>query len=191
MYNAKLILLVILSAFIIQTVPLAQITPKWITESNKHTQILLDIMAKFNPEAAARYGIDGIDEQIFDLNPGFNERNKIAYQEAKVELLKRLEVAKINEVKQDLQILITAVDEQLENTRLEEKYFLPYFNLSQIIFYSMKALLDDQIEESRRPAALVRLKKYTGKTKGFTPVTKRAQDYLESKLANKKLLGSC
>jgi uncharacterized protein DUF885 len=186
MSKFKSILFIII---LFQSISFAQETPQWIAESNKHTQLLLDIMAKFNPESAARYGIDGIDEQIFDVNPGFIERNDAAYAEAKVELVKRLKVAKISEVKMDLQILINAVDEQLENSRLEEKYFLPYFNLSEIMFYSLQSLLDPQIEESRRPAALVRLKKYTGLAEGFTPVTKLVQDYLQSMLKNKELLG--
>ena len=76
MLKAKSLLFIILSILLLQSFSNAQETPQWITESNRHTQLLLDIMAKFNPEAAARFGIDGIDEQIFDLNPGFNKRNK-------------------------------------------------------------------------------------------------------------------
>jgi hypothetical protein len=189
MFIQKRFLFIIISVLLLQAISFAQTIPHRITESNKHTQILLDIMAHFNPESAARYGVEGIDEQIFDLNPGFIERNNEAYKQAKVELQKRQAIAKIDEVKLDLQILINAVDEQLENSRLEEKYFLPYFNLAQIIFYSMQALLDDQINESRRPAALLRLEKYTGITQDYTPVTKLAQDYIESKLANIELLG--
>ena len=133
MIKIKNIIVTIILFLFVQSNSLAQEKPQWITESNKHTQLLLDIMAKFNPEAAARYGIEGIDEQIFDINPGFIERNNSAYKNAKTELQSRLENSKNANVKLDLQILIDAVDEQLENSRLEEKYFLPYFNLSEII----------------------------------------------------------
>jgi len=134
MIKVKKIIATFIIMLLIQSISVAKETQQWITESNKHTQLLLDIMAKFNPEAAARYGIEGIDEQIFDINPGFVERSNDAYKNAKTELQKRLENAKIDEVKLDLQILINAVDEQLENSRLEEKYFLPNFNLSEIYF---------------------------------------------------------
>jgi len=189
MTKVKSILVTILFIFLMQTLSTAKETSKWIIESNKHTQLLLDIMAEFNPESAASFGVDGIDDQIFDLNPGFIERNNTAYEDAKVELQKRLEIAKIDEVKLDIQILINAIDEQLENSRLEEKYFLPYFNLAEIIFYSSKALLDEQIEESRRSSAAIRLKKYTGMLKGYKPVTQLAKEYIQSKLSNKELLG--
>jgi len=189
MTKVKSILVTILFIFLMQTLSIAKETSKWIIESNKHTQLLLDIMAEFNPESAASFGVDGIDDQIFDLNPGFIERNNTAYEDAQVELQKRLEIAKIDEVKLDIQILINAIDEQLENSRLEEKYFLPYFNLAEIIFYSSKALLDEQIEESRRSSAAIRLKKYTGMLKGYKPVTQLAKEYIQSKLSNKELLG--
>jgi len=189
MTKVKSILVTILFIFLMQTLSTAKETSKWIIESNKHTQLLLDIMAEFNPESAASFGVDGIDDQIFDLNPGFIERNNTAYEDAQVELQKRLEIAKIDEVKLDIQILINAIDEQLENSRLEEKYFLPYFNLAEIIFYSSKALLDEQIEESRRSSAAIRLKKYTGMLKGYKPVTQLAKEYIQSKLSNKELLG--
>jgi len=186
---SKTSLVFFLSLCLLPLILPAQTTISWIDESNKNTQLLLDIMARFSPESAARYGVEGIDEKIFDLNPGYIERSVAAYQEARIELEKRLTTAKINEVKQDLQILIAAVDDELENTRLNEQYFLPYYNISQIMFYSLQALLDDQIEESRYPAALVRLKKYTGITEGYTPIAILAQNHIESKLPNASLIG--
>jgi len=128
----------------------------WVDVSNQNTMLLLHILKKFNPETAASFGITGVDSAIFDLTPGYNDRKKAAYQDARAELEKRLPEATIPEVKQDIQILLLAVDETLEDLRLDEKYMLPYFNPAQSVFYSLQALLDDQIESERRPAALAR-----------------------------------
>jgi len=60
---------------------------------------------------------------------------------------------------------------------------LPYFNLTQTVFGGLSSLLDDQVEAARRPAALVRLKKYAGLAPGTTPITRLAEDYIRSRLA--------
>ena len=41
--------------------------PSWIEESNRHAQILLDVMARYNAESAASFGVEGHDSEIFDL----------------------------------------------------------------------------------------------------------------------------
>ena len=181
----KILILVYLGCAIL----VANEVPAWVEQSNQHTRLLLDILKEYNPETAAAYGLSGIDEAIIDLTPGYRERKIKAYEDARSELKKRLEQASITEVKQDIQILLMAVDETLEDFRLDEKYMLPYFNPSQSVFYSIQALLDDQITAERRPAALVRLKKYTGLAEGYEPMTENARREIEAKLNNKGLLG--
>ena len=53
---------------------LAQPSLQWVEESNQHTKLLLETQAKSSPESAARLGLEGYDERISDLTPGFNER---------------------------------------------------------------------------------------------------------------------
>src|SRR5262249_20506491 len=65
-------------------------------------------------------------------------------------------------VAQDLQILVDATRRQINGSELREKLLVPYYNLPQIFFGSMRSLLDPQIAAERRPAALVRLRKYLG-----------------------------
>ena len=180
----------VLISFITISLPLYAGSPKdWVAESDRNTKVLLDVMAHYNPETAAYFGIDGLDENIFDVNPGFIEREKADNTKVRKELEQRLKAATVPEVKQDLQILLNAIDEQLASQQLDEKYFLPYYNISQTIFYSIMGLLSDQISADRYPAALVRLKKYTGLTEGYIPVTKLLQDHISTKLQNQHLLG--
>ncbi len=167
----------------------AQQSSSWVAESDNYTKLLLDVMAKFSPESAAQYGIEGIDDRIIDAKPGFVERELAADQEVRIKLEKALESVKTDEVRQDIEILIRNIDEYKESTLLNQKYYLPYHNVSQLVFYSLQSLLDDQVAAERRPSALIRLKKYTGQMDGFTPVTELFQNEIEEKLMNKNLMG--
>lgn len=161
----------------------------WIKISDDNTQLLLDVMKKFNPETAARYGVEGIDEQIIDIKSGYNIRKNEAYKKAVVELQSRLQRAEIPEVRQDLQILIIAAKNEIKSSELERKYFLPYFSPAHAAFLSISALLEDQVSAERRPSALVRLKKYTGLEEGYVPFTNLAMQNISENLKNKYLLG--
>ena len=188
MKSLKLIHIILLLSFTF-LLSYAQSTIPWVEESNKYTQLLLDVMTRFSPESAARYGIEGIDEEIIDVNPGFVERELAADMEVRAKLKKALETVKAEEVRQDIEILITAIDDSKQSTKLNQKYYLPYYNISQLIYYSLQSLLDDQVTEERRPAALVRLKKYTGEMDGYLPVTDLVQNHISEKLKDEKLLG--
>ncbi|HSK79417.1 MAG TPA: DUF885 domain-containing protein [Thermoanaerobaculia bacterium] len=164
-------------------------TPAWVERSDENAQVLLEVLARFGPEGAGQLGIPGLDEQILDLSPGFVERATAAASQAGDELRRRLATEKDPAVRQDLQILIGATEDNIRGNRMEEKYFLPYFNVTQIVFGGLQSLLDDQIEAGRRPAALVRLRKYTGMEPGTTPLTRLAEDFTRARLADPKLLG--
>jgi len=179
----------IFSFFLLPFTSIYSQSPAWVEKSNQNAMILLEIMADFNPETAAYFGIEGIDEKILDVKPGFVERERQADLAAREKLTDVLKTEQVPEVRQDLQILIRAIDESVENTRLNQKYFLPYYNVSQLIFYSLQSLLDDQIAADRRPAALVRLNKYTGLTSGYTAVTELLKNHILEKLADEALLG--
>lgn len=163
--------------------------PAWVAKSDQNTQVVLDMLARFSPEGAGQLGISGLDEEIFDLKPGFEQRADEATVKLRAELARRLAAENDPPVKQDLQILLKTVDDNVKGTEIGRQTYLPYFNLSQTVFGGLRALLDDQVEASRRPAALVRLKKYAGMTPGYTPIAKLAEDYVRTKLSNQKLVG--
>ena len=48
--------------------------PEWIEQSNANAQPLLELMAKYAPESAAAYGVEGHDADIVDLQPGYDVR---------------------------------------------------------------------------------------------------------------------
>ncbi len=134
----------------------------WIERSNQNAQLLLAVQAQFQPEAAARTGMPGLDERISDFEPGHQQRLRDALGKAQAELEKRLAAEQDPLVAQDLQIMIDAARRQIKGSELREKLEVPYYNLPQMIFGSMRSLLDPQVAAERRPAALVRLRKYLG-----------------------------
>jgi len=134
----------------------------WIDRSNENAQLLLDVQAKFQPEGAARQGIAGLDDRVADFAPGHLQRQRDAVRQAQTELERRLAAEKDPLVAQDLQILIDAAKRQVKGSELREKLQVPYYKLPQLVFGSMRSLLDPQIAAERRPAALVRLRKYLG-----------------------------
>jgi uncharacterized protein (DUF885 family) len=158
----------------------------WIERSNQNAQLLLQVQAKFQPESAARQGIPGLDDRISDFTPGHRQRQRDAIREVQAELEKRLAGEQDALVAQDLQILIDATKRQIKGSELREKLEVPYDNLPQLVFGSMRSLLDPQVAAERRPAALVRLRKYFGLEGGQPSIVQLAE--AETRAAFKKRL---
>ncbi|MDH3778747.1 MAG: DUF885 domain-containing protein, partial [Gammaproteobacteria bacterium] len=138
-------------------------------------QIVLEVMSKFSPEGAGRLGIDGLDEQISDLGSGIYERSLEATREVLAELRKREAAETHPKVKQDLGILVKALEDNIQTSELDRANMLPYYTVSQTVFFGVRGLIDAQIPRERYPAALVRIEKYAGLTEGFEAITEQAK----------------
>jgi uncharacterized protein (DUF885 family) len=144
---------------------------EWVEESNANSHVLLEVLARYNPESAGRIGIDGYDDAIRDLTPGYRERYKEDLYKTQAGLEEIMSTADEGPVKQDLQIMLAEISENLEELRINEKYFLPYYDAAGFLYNGIRALLEDRIPAERRKAALVRLKKYAGTQQGYIPIT--------------------
>jgi hypothetical protein len=167
----------------------APAVPAWVQRSDESADRVLAVLARFNPEGAGDLGISGLDEEILDLKPGFNERSRAALAEAQAKLKERLAEEKDPAVRQDLRIMIDAVASSQRGSELSEKFQIPYFNLTAAVFQGLRSLLDDQVEAARRPAALVRLRKYAGLVPGTPAIAGLAEQYTRSRLAEPGLAG--
>jgi len=160
----------------------------WTKKSDENAKVMLDIVAKYAPESAGQIGVEGLDEEIVDLTPGVNERFKADAQRA----IKALENKYKNEehpaLRQDLEILMDTARQMIRGQDLTEKYQYGYNQLAQNVFFGIRGLLDDQVAEERRPAALKRLKKYAGMAEGRQPITQLARDRMNEQFAKKGLL---
>jgi hypothetical protein len=163
--------------------------PAWVQRSNANAQILLEIGARFFPESAAAGGVSGVDDQIVDLKPNHGERHADALRAAAKTLSERLASEKDPLVRQDLELMIEDTRQEIRQFELQQKYFIPYAGTVQTIFSGIHGLLDDQIAASRYPAALARLRRYTGLEAGYTPVLVLAEREIREKLKQPGLLG--
>lgn len=169
--------------------PVSADEPAWVSESNTYAMELLEAQAKFSPEQAAQTGVSGFDEDIVDLGPGYVERSLAAADEVANTFRARIDQDIDPRVAQDLEIMIQSVDDQKRGAELQEQYFIPYFNVTQTVFFGIKGLLDPQIDSDRYPAAVVRLNKYTGLVDGAQPLTELAMTHTALGLTNPDLLG--
>jgi hypothetical protein len=163
--------------------------PSWIEESNRHSQVLLEVMARYNAEAAASFGVEGRDGEVFDLKPRVQERQEadIAAAIAKLEGLKAAATDPL--VRRDLDILIGAAGDQKQTIELNRRLTLPFFDVGQAVFRGFQDLLDARIPKSRQKAALTRLHKYVGAEKGYEPITVLARARYEEVAGNAQLIG--
>ena len=161
----------------------------WVDKSNEHAQVVLAAFAKLAPEGAGNMGIDGLDEEISDLTPGFQDRARETIEGVVAELERRLEDETDPKVRQDLGILIQAGKDNLESQRLEEKHMLPYMNVNQMVFQAMRALIDPQVARERYPAAVVRMEKYAGLRGGYEPITELAKKVSIERFDDEGLVG--
>ena len=158
-------------------------TPEWVQRSNEIAYKVLDSSAKFMPEFAGQMGVNGYDEEIFDLRENLYER-QLAVDEQKITYLNDL-LAKEEDsrVAQDIEIMLKATRDNMESNRINYERVLPYGNITGLVFAGFKGLLDKQVPPERQKAALVRLRKYTGKAEGYEPLTELAKIRLTERMA--------
>ena len=128
----------------------------WLEQSNANAQPLLDTMARYAPETAAALGVEGHDEEVFDLEPRYDERFEADLERVATDLESRIATTQDPRVKQDLQILVQAARDQVTTSQLTRKHMLPWLDVNETLFRSFEGLLDPRVEAKRYPAALVR-----------------------------------
>ena len=115
-------------------------SPGWVSKSNQNAQVLLDIGARYYPESAGQYGMSGLDDKIIDLTPKSGERRTRETIRAVKTLRARLDAETDPLVRQDLEILIQAAEQNVHEFQLNEKYYIPYRAVMQTIFGGIQAL---------------------------------------------------
>ena len=110
----------------------------WVMRSNANAQVVLELLAEFNPEGAGGLGVDGLDEDVVDLRPNLYERRRSAAEAVLAELQRRKSAETDRKVKQDLGILIKAVEDGMRSAELNREHMLPYYNLNQTVFQGVR-----------------------------------------------------
>lgn len=157
--------------------------PDWLTRSNEIAYQVLEMNAGFVPEFAGQQGIDGYDEAVIDLKPNLHERQMAVEAERLAYLQEQLEGETDTRVRQDIEIMIKAVEDGIEASQINYERVSPYGNLAGLVFFGFNSLLDKQVPAERHPAALVRLKKYTGQAEGYEPLVEDVKRLLSERMA--------
>ena len=131
-------------------------TPDWVAQSNAHAQVLLKVLADFNPETAGQLGVEGYDDKVIDLKPKYHQRSQKATAAAVAELQARLAKEEHPAVRQDLQILIKAARDNMESAQLNHDLALPYIAVDRRVFGGIKGRLDPRISPERQALAVTR-----------------------------------
>ncbi len=149
----------------------ASVDKGWIDRSNVYTHMVLDVQLEHSPEDGSREGLAKFDKLI--SNPTRSDELAQRRQlEAVVAKLKTAQAAETDKrVREDLDILHRALDLQFRQEDFGLQREVPFMNASETIFQGLRGLLDDQVAAERRPAAMVRLRKYAGTEAGYKPFT--------------------
>lgn len=161
----------------------------WIERSNAITMQVLEAQGEFQPESMSSQGLSQFDAEVSRADAGARDAF-IASNRAQIARLEAL-LAKESEprVRQDLQILITALENEITSQELHYSLMLPYHNLPESIFYSFMLLLDERNDPARYPAALERLRKYNGRAEGYEPIADLLIARSEERFGQKGLVG--
>ena len=160
----------------------------WITQSDKHTDIVLGNMAKFEPERAGGIGVGGVDDEILDLRANLYERRRTESLKVLVRLEVLLKKEKHPKIRQDLAILKQAVKGEMRSHLLNRTHQVPYFNVSQIVYSGVRSLIDSQVSHQRYPSATTRIRRYAGMEKGMKALTELAKARTRERLRVKGLI---
>ena len=167
--------------------PVAATPESWVARSNENARLLLDCITHSEPEGAARLGVDGHDDEIIDLREGHEARRRACTSAARSELESRAKGETDAQAAQDLAILAGAAALSIKTSTVVEKHEVPFYNLGEIVFEGLRALLDDQIAPARRQAAVARLRRYTGLEAGTKPLVDLAREETTAALGTARM----
>ena len=143
----------------------------WIERSNAFTNRLLSVEFQHAPEKGSEQGLAQFDERI--SRPTLADQ--LARRHELEAALAGIDAARAQEsdprVQQDVQILDKAFNLQFRQEDYGLAHEVPFLNASEQVFQGVHGLLDDQVAAERRPAAVVRLRKYAGLEPGYPPFT--------------------
>ncbi|WP_420139651.1 DUF885 domain-containing protein [Sphingomonas sp.] len=153
----------------------AEADRSWIATSDRDTQLLLTAQAAFNPETASQSGAAIYDGRAIDLGPKLEARRAAALQPVLQQLEQRLAQERNPRIQEDLRILIQAAQRDLEDQRLQRRYFVAWTDAPNLMFKGISGLLDQQVSAERRGKALELLRRYVGDWPGTTPLVEQAK----------------
>ena len=175
------------SAIFLLIAPLA--TADWIEDSDKIAMRVLQSQAAFAPESLGWIGLTEFDEEVIDLQSDYVGRRNASDRKMLEYLEERLADTEHPKIRQDIEILIQSVNDDLETRRITSARMLPYYNIHGLMFGAFNSLLDPRNDKERYQSALEKLRKYNGSVFGHTPITELAMARSTELFGDNDLLG--
>jgi uncharacterized protein DUF885 len=160
----------------------------WVERSDRISAIVFESLGPFQPEQASALGLERFDTAALDLRPGRTARHEAAARRALQRLAALRKAEKDPRVRQDLDLLIDAVERQRRTRALEHRLLIPYFDLPKHVFEGLQMLLDARNGESRHRNALQRMRVYAGLEHGVAPFAELARARASERFAIAGLL---
>ena len=154
-----------------QAVCAQQPAADWIPTSNKYTNQLLAVEMKHAPELGSNQGLSQFDSEVSQPTLADEDKERQEKEGVLSTLKSALEQQKQKEVAQDLEIVIRKVGLQFRQQDFDRAHKVDFLNASETVFSGLRILLDEQTPAERRPAAVVRIRKYAGLEPGYKSLT--------------------
>src|SRR5258707_546112 len=148
----------------------------WIKQSNEYTNMLLNVQLEHSPEQGSAQGVAKFDQRISDPSRADEAAGRHELEAALAKIKAARASVTDKNVQEDIDILQKSFNLQFRQEDFELAREVPFYNASAVIFRGLRGLLDDQVPAERRPAALVRLRKYAGVEPGYKPYTDRLKE---------------
>jgi uncharacterized protein (DUF885 family) len=157
--------------------------PAWIASSNRYTNQLLAVEMKHNPEEGSNEGLSEFDPRVSQPTLADEDQERQENEALIAKLKSVLATEKQKEVAQDLQIVIRSVELDFRRQDYVRAHKVPFLNASGIVFRGLRILLDDQTPGERRPAAVIRIRKYAGLEPGYKPLVEILKQRITEQMA--------
>ncbi len=165
----------------------APASPEWVETSNAYTQKLIEFEASIFPTSASFAGYEQYDGLVNDMALDRDDRYLAGARALRAEFAAAMASESNLYVKQDLQILIDALDRRIEGTQLNRRYMLEFAEVPQSMFQTIGSLLSEQTAPNRRAKALELLQRYTGTWPDTEPMTELAKRRFEASRGEGKM----
>ncbi len=142
----------------------------WIAASNKYTNMLLAVEMKHSPEEGSDEGLSRFDTEVSQPTLADEDQERQETEAVIANFKQAVAQEKQKEVAQDLEIMIRKVELQFREQDFERAHKVDFLNASLTVFEGLRILLDEQTPAERRPAAVVRIRKYAGMEAGYKPL---------------------
>jgi hypothetical protein len=139
----------------------------WIAASNHYTDMLLAVEIKHTPELGSNQGLSQFDTEVSQPTLADEDQERRETEAVLSTFKSAVGQQKQKEVAQDLEIVIHSIQLNFRELDFDRAHKVDFLNASRTVFSGLRVLLDEQTPSERRPAAVVRIRKYAGLEPGY------------------------